>query len=86
MKLPYQCRKEDSNLHPKLLRLGPEPSASASSAISAIGDAILTPFAYFDKRAVELQKILYTHFAAASLLLYVAKISLCRNTPSKTLG
>ena len=40
------CRKEDSNLHPKLLRLGPEPSASASSAISAT-DVILTVSPFF---------------------------------------
>ena len=50
LQLPY-CRKEDSNLHLKLLRLGPEPSASASSAISASG-TILTPPSHFDKRDV----------------------------------
>ena len=35
---PYsaQCRREDLNLHPPLSGLGPEPSASASSATSAM--------------------------------------------------
>jgi hypothetical protein len=30
-----QCRRKDSNLHPQLRGLGPEPSASANSATSA---------------------------------------------------